>query len=477
MESEDPSIEPNATRINYTPRPQFLPFHLRSQRFACMVAHRRAGKTVSCVNELVARAIHSKKKRPRYAYIGPLLKQAKKIAWEYLKEYTQGLEAKKPSESELTVVLAHNGAEISIYGADNPDSFRGQYFDGVVLDEYGDMSPSVWGKTLLPTLADRKGWAVFIGTFKGKNHFYRVWRRSQGLDLDPEEDPEHFRKNWYSYTLRASESGILSKEELALQASEMDEEEYQQEYECNPNAAVKGTYYAKMIALLESKGQVNTARAQYDVEFPVEVFSDLGIGDSTALWFMQRRPDGYAMVNYHEADGQNLSYYYDFLHSQPYRYGRIHLPHDAKQRTLQTGRGTIELFLAHDKETPFKRFDRTDTSPLIRLCPRLDVQDGINAVRHILPSCWFAPEAIDGLEALRAYKREYNEDRGIFNDNPCHDWASHGSDAFRYFAVTAKGLKAPEPERQAVDLTPRMQLAPMFEDRERRLSTVRRRIQ
>src|SRR5947207_655670 len=190
-------------RVDYVPRKHFIPFHERSQRFACLVAHRRAGKTVASVNELVARAIYSRKKHPRYAYIGPLLKQAKKVAWEYLKDYTKGLEGKKPSESELTVRLKHNQAEISIYGADNPDAFRGQYFDGVVLDEYGDMSPSVWGKVILPTLADRKGWAVFIGTFKGKNHFYKIFRRSQGLDLRPGEDSEYFRTNWFNLLLRA----------------------------------------------------------------------------------------------------------------------------------------------------------------------------------------------------------------------------------------------------------------------------------
>ena len=136
-----------------------------------MVAHRRAGKTVACVNELIARAVYSKKKRPVYAYIGPQLKQAKKVAWEYLKEYTAGL-VDKVSESELYVRLAHNGAVINIYGADNPDSFRGQYFDGVVLDEYADMHPGVWSSVLVPALSDRKGWAVFIGTPKeiGRAH-------------------------------------------------------------------------------------------------------------------------------------------------------------------------------------------------------------------------------------------------------------------------------------------------------------------
>src|SRR5690606_19667514 len=194
-------IPEGTIRVPYEVRAPFLPFHTRRTRFAVMVAHRRAGKTVACVNELINRAIYSKKKRPRYAYIGPLLKQAKKISWEYLKEYTAGLEKKKPSESELSITSKHNGAEIGVYGADNPDSFRGQYFDGIILDEYGDMSPSVWGTNLLPTLADRRGWAAFIGTFKGRNHFYRVYRNAQGLDLRPDIDPTEYTKNWFHYLL------------------------------------------------------------------------------------------------------------------------------------------------------------------------------------------------------------------------------------------------------------------------------------
>src|SRR5690606_27508476 len=145
------------------------------------------------------------------------LKQGKKIAWEYLKEYTKGMQLKKPSESELTCILSHNRAEVSIYGADNPDAFRGQYFDGVILDEYGDMAPSVWSTVLLPTLADRPCWAVFIGTPKGKNHFYKIFRKSQGLDLSPEDEEFFVRNPWYNFVLKASMSGILSADELLLQ--------------------------------------------------------------------------------------------------------------------------------------------------------------------------------------------------------------------------------------------------------------------
>lgn len=447
-------------RIKYEPRKAFAAFHQRSTRFACMVCHRRAGKTVASINEIIGRAIYCKKKRPRYAYLAPLLKQGKKIAWEYLKEYTAGLEKKKPSESELTVVLRHNDAEISIYGADNPDAIRGQYFDGVVLDEYGDMPPSAWGKVILPTLADRRGWAVFIGTFKGKNHFYNIFRRSQGLDLKEGEDPEYYRTNWFNLLLKASESGILSAEDLAIQRAEQDEEEYRQEFECDPNAVVKGTYYAKIISQLEDKGQIY-ADISWDPDQPVDVAFDLGYTDSTAAWFWQKRPGGIAIIDYLEAHSQPLSYYFNELFTRPYNYGTIWLPHDAKARSLQTGRSTVEQFL--EQKLP------------VRIGPKLELQHGIDAVRKMLPQCYFSSKTEFGVEALRAYKRDYDDEKKIFSDSPRHDWASHGSDAFRYLCLVAKGLKVEEKEEKRIVVpSPKMQLEILFQERERRLRMMSR---
>ena len=158
--------------IDYTPRPQFTEFHARSQRFSSLVCHRRAGKTVACVNDLVAKALHTRKKNARYAYIAPFYRQAKDVAWVYLKEATEGI-ATKTRESDLRVELPNN-AWITLYGADNPDALRGLYFDGAILDEFGDCRPSLWAEVVLPTLLDRRGWAVFIGTPKGKNHFYQM---------------------------------------------------------------------------------------------------------------------------------------------------------------------------------------------------------------------------------------------------------------------------------------------------------------
>lgn len=419
--------------IKYQPRKHFVPFHSREHRFACMVAHRRAGKTVACVNEAITRALYSRRKRPRYAYIGPLLKQAKKIAWEYLKEYTVGMQGKKPSESELTVILGHNRAEISVYGADNPDSFRGQYFDGIVLDEYGDMAPSVWTKALLPTLADRQGWAVFIGTPKGKNHFYKIFRRSQGLDIFGDENEYITKQSWYNFILRASESGILPPDELLLQRSEMTEDEYLQEYECSFDAAVLGTYYASLVTFIEGRQQINES-VTYDDEFPVYAACDLGYTDSTAFWFWQERPDGLAIIDYEEAHSQALPYYFELLRNKGYRYGKIWLPHDARAKSLQTGRSTVEQFLNQE----FPAFGNQNKR-LVDIVPNLSLQHGIDAARLLLPSCHFRTGTTAvGVECLRAYRRKWDEEKRQFSDEPVHDWSSHGADAFRYLALVAK---------------------------------------
>jgi phage terminase large subunit len=469
-------VNDNVVRVPYVPRAEFMPFHQRSQRFACMVAHRRAGKTVACVNEAIHRAIYSKRKRPRYAYIGPLLKQAKKIAWEYLKEYTTGLEKKKPSESELTVVMRHNDAEISIYGADNPDGFRGQYFDGVILDEYGDMSPSLWGSVILPTLADRDGWAAFIGTFKGRNHFYRVFRNSQGLDLTAsqkemlKEDPDYFKKRWFNFLLSIDNSNILSAEAKAIQRAEMDDEQWEQEYRCNPDATVKGTYYMRMITDLMQKGQIYSSAAEWNPEQEVNVAFDLGKADSTAAWFWQPRFDGIAIIDYLQADGKELDYYFTELDERNYRYGTIWLPHDAKAKTLATRRSVIEQFL------DIKDVSGNQKYP-IRIAPKLEIKDGIAAVRKILPSCFFNPKTENGVECLRAYKRTFNEDTKAFSDTPDHDWSSHGADAFRYFALVADPAKIPDQEEKRVVVpSTKIQLEVLFQERERRIRTLRGRV-
>jgi phage terminase large subunit len=408
----DSSVEPGVVRSPYKPRSQFTKFHSRDKRFSAMVIHRRAGKTVACVNDLIAKAAYNKRERPRYAYIAPLRNQAKGIAWDYLKHYSQGLTS-KISESELYVEFKHNGARISVYGADNPDSFRGLYFDGVVFDEYGQMNPIIYTQIILPTIADRKGWIVFIGTPEGKNHFWQQYMQAQGA-------PDR----WYSYLLRASESGILSSEELAIQKLEMqDDDKYEREYECSFEAMVKGEYFSKLITELERRHQV-TDLVDYDSEFPVEAASDLGYTDSSAYWFWQTKPDGIAIIDYEEHHSEPLAFYFDLLKSKGYQYEKIWLPHDARAKSLQTGRSTVEQFL----HAGFP----------VDITPQLSRQQGIDAARQVLPLCWFNPRCMPGVEALRAYRRKFDEKRKVLSNEPIHDWSSHGADGFRYLSLVVR---------------------------------------
>jgi phage terminase large subunit len=396
-------------QLEYVPRAQFVPFHERDNRWACLVAHRRAGKTVACVNDLVTRALYTNKKDARYAYIAPFYRQAKEVAWKYLKDATKGVSV-KISESTLSVELI-NGSKIQLFGADNPDALRGLYFDGVIIDEFGDTRPSLWGSVVRPTLADRRGWAVFIGTPKGENHFYDIAKEAR---INPD---------WLFIELKASESGILPPDELAELKSQMSEEEYEREMECNFKAAVLGTYYAPLITLLEKKQQIGTV--PYDPNFPVEVAADLGFTDSSAYWFWQYRPDGIAVIDYEEAHSQALDYYFDLLKYKTYTYSTIWLPHDAKAKSLQTGRSTVEQFL--QKGFP------------VRITPSLSLQHGIDAARLVLPMCYFdSAKCESGIESLRAYRRQYDEVRKVFSDAPLHDWSSHGADAFRYLALVSK---------------------------------------
>ena len=451
--------------LDYSPREPFKAFHQRKQRWACLVCHRRAGKTVAAVNELVVRALYTEKKNARFAYIAPFRQQAKQIAWVYLKEATRDF-ATATRESDLQVQLP-NGAWITLYGSDNPDALRGIYLDGLVVDEFGDCRPNLWAEVLIPTLADREGWAVVSGTPRGMNQFHTFHELSKKDN------------RWFSLTLRASDSGLVKKEELERMRSVMSEAQYEQELECSFSAPVLGTYYAGIIEKLEKGGQISDDNPKWDPNFPVSVATDLGFTDSSAYWFWQIRPDGIAVIDHYEAQSYPLQHYLDMLDDKPYEYDTIWLPHDARAKTLQTGRSTAEQFVAHFH----------DTKTGLDIVPQLKVQHGIDAARLVLPHCHFNRTTCnDGIESLRAYRRKYNELTKSFTDKPLHDFSSDSSDAFRYMAlVTKTALKLPanevDPTKMAASRLANAQpnygtLDQLFADHEKKpaLSVVRMRI-
>lgn len=411
-----------AVDFKYKPRQAFIPFHQRTQRYALMVCHRRSGKTVSCVNELVLRGLYTKKSHARYAYVAPYRQQAKEIAWTYLKEATKDIIVGSPRESELRVKLP-NDVWITLYGADNPDALRGLYFDGIILDEFGDMKPSLMGEVILPCLADRLGWLAIIGTAKGRNQFYEYCKKAKN-------SPE-----WYYMVLRASESGIISEKELLNLREIMTDGQYDQEMECSFEAALLGTYYSEAINSLKAKNHI-LHESLYEPDQKVHVAADVGLRDSTAWWFWQPRSDGIAIIDHHEADGKHVDYYLGMLHEKAYNYHAIWLPSDAKAKTLSTRRSTVEQFQAPSTVRP-DLYSEADRLP-IRITPRLGVQHGIDAVRLILPTCYFDADKCDqGLDALRSYRRQFHEHTNSFSDTPVHDWASNSADAFRYLALVA----------------------------------------
>ncbi len=414
--------------IDYTPRDAFIEFHQRNTRFTAMCCHRRAGKTVACIGDLITRAVYTQKPKAKYAYVGPFRQQAKEIAWEYLKSMSEEVRKGAPRESDLRITLL-NGSTITIYGADNPDSLRGLYFDGMVIDEYGDCRPSLWGDVLLPTLLDRRGWAVFIGTMRGKNHFFQTLERARETG------------SWFHKVLKASESGLIGDEDLAEARAEMSEAQYAQEMECDPNAAVQGTYYANILAKMEGDGRIGDYG--YNPDEMVFVSADLGYTDSTAFWFWQLDSEGPVLIDYEEADSESLEFYFDMLKNKPYDYAEVYLPHDAKAKSLQTGRSTVEQFLGQGFNC--------------QVVPKLAVQHGIDAGRLMLPQCRINKESCyAGVEALRAYRRSFNEKTQQYSNNPHHDWSSNGSDAFRYFALVTDNKKtALEVEKEHEDLIKR----------------------
>lgn len=381
------------------------------------MAHRRAGKTVAVLQDVIKRAVEHKGKDPRFAYIGPTYTQAKDVAWSYLKEYTAAIPGVVTSESELSVTLPHNGARIRLYGSDNYDRLRGLYLDGAIIDEAGDQDPRAWPEVIRPALSDRQGWATFIGTPKGRNAFHKIYEMSRKDDT------------WFSARLPASQTGLIPQSELEDAAKQMTPEQYAAEYECSFDASIVGSYYGRDIETAVNEGRVS--RVPHDKSADVFAAWDLGIGDAMAIWVGQRVGREVHFLRYYESSGKGLDHYVDWLKALPFAVHQLILPHDAEARELQTGKSRIEFLRGRGFECV--------------VVPRHNVDDGINAVRMAFPSLWFDEEHCDGgVDLLRMYRAEFDMRNGVLKPRPLHDYSSHCADALRC-AVMGLREKAEKP--------------------------------
>ena len=397
-------------RIPYTPRKfqNYLHQRLRDYRWSVLVCHRRFGKTVCMINHLLMAALTSKVSNPRYAYIAPTFKQAKSIAWDYIKQFTHKIPGVRFNETELRVDLP-NKARITLLGSENCDGLRGIYLDGCVIDEYANVNDRLFPEIIRPALSDRKGFCIFIGTPQGmNNNFYELFQHAKGAD------------DWFYFKAKASETKVVDQDELTKAKEVMGENKFKQEFECDWIANIEGSIYGKTLAKIENQRQIT--RVPYDPSLPVNTAWDLGVSDHSAIIFFQQLGRSINIIDYHEERGQGMPHFIELVKNKEYIYKDHFAPHDIEVTDFSNGKTRREV--AYQLGIRFK------------VVPKLPLEDGIHATTMTLPRCWIDVDHCKKLiDALRHYHRKYLDKNRMFRSKPVHDWSSHACDALRYMSI------------------------------------------
>lgn len=393
---------------------------------ACVVWHRRAGKDKTLIN-LIAKKMWERK--GTYFYFMPTYAQGKKIIWngmdrdgfKFLDHIPEAVR-KRTDNQEMLIELT-NGSIFQVIGTENIDTIVGTNPIGCVFSEYSLQDPQAWD-FIRPILAENGGWAVFNFTPRGHNHGYDLFKMAESSE------------DWFAQKLTVDKTNVISKEILRKEREEIVKKDgtdalYLQEYYCSFEAPVQGAYYAHQILQADNDNRITTV--PYEPSIPVNTFWDLGVGDSTAIWFHQRVGKENRMIDYYETSGEGLNHYARVLQDKGYFYGDHWAPHDIEVTELGTGKSRLET--ANELGISF------------RVAPRLSLDDGIDAARNIFPSVWFdSKKCSRGVDALKSYHKEYDEKNKVYKSRPKHDWSSHGADAFRYFAVSTQQIEAEVPQ-------------------------------
>lgn len=389
---------------------------------AVAVWHRRAGKDSLALNWTAVAAMQHK---GVYWHMLPLQTQARKVVWDAIDRYGRRVidqvfppSIRKSANAQEMKIELINGSIWQCVGSDNYNSLVGANPVGVVFSEYSIADPAAWD-FIRPILAENDGWALFIYTPRGRNHGLKLFETAVRVP------------GWFAQKLGVSETRALPMSAIeAERAAGMDEDMIQQEFFCSFDAAVKGSYYAALLNQAELEGRVGLV--PYNPAKPVSTAWDLGIGDSTAVWFYQVNGAVVDVIDYYEASGVGLDHYVRVLRGKPYTYTNDNIfPHDIQVHELSSGKSRLELLAGLGIRG--------------RVLPRAGVDDGIAAVRLLLPRCRFdAEKCTAGLEALRQYQKEWDSTRRDFMPRPKHDWTSHAADAFRYLAMGIRDEEARE---------------------------------
>lgn len=361
-----------------------------------------------------------------YWYLLPEAEQARKAIWEAVSPHTGmkrideafPLDIRKRTLNNTMSIEFKNGSMFHVVGSNNYDSLVGSPPAGIVFSEFSLSDPACWAY-LRPILDENGGWALFNFTSRGRNHAWRMLEHARNTE------------SWYAQILPVTDTNVFSKEQVAEGKGELcslygegpGKALWLQEYFCSFDAAVLGAYYSKLMQDAENDRRIG--HVPHDPTLSVETWWDIGIGDSTAIWFIQRTGRTIQAINYIERTGLGLPEYIKELNDLGYTYSRHIAPHDFMVREFGSGKSRMET--------------AANLGYNFEIAPKIGVDDGIAAVRAILPRMYFDSKNCErGIDCLRAYSQKYDEKKRMFMNKPNHDWTSHGADAMRYGAVSAE---------------------------------------
>ena len=427
----------------WRPRPHqnaLWQYLMRGGKRAIAVWHRRAGKDEVCLHHTAVMALE---RVGNYWHTLPEYSQARKSVWTAINPHTglRRIDEAFPiamrshtNDAEMMIRLK-NGSTWQCIGSDSYNRTVGSSAAGVVFSEYALCNPSAWAY-MRPMLEENDGWAVFITTPRGRNHAFDMFKYAQA------------RAGWFSQVLAVSDTGALTEaqqddaleEYKALYGADVGRAAYEQEYECSFNAMVIGSIWGAEMAEVRAEGRILESVAALP-DRPVHRCWDLGVSDDTSIWFWQAQGSQIVLLDHVAASGVGVEWFRDEIfkrHEQHgWQHGNDHVPHDAKVKEWGSGRTRVETMSS------------LGLKPI--LVPMATVEDGVNAVRRMLPLCVFHPRCEDGgISALEQYRREWDDEKKAFRASAVHDWTSHPADAFRYLAMSYKPapprvIKVPPP--------------------------------
>jgi hypothetical protein len=384
---------------------------------AVCVWHRRAGKD-SCAINYTAKEAH--RRIGVYWHVLPTQKQARKVIWQGIDKQGRRIidqafpkELVKRSRDDEMMVEFKNGAIWQLVGGDNYDANVGSNPVGVVFSEWSITDPRAW-EYVRPILAENGGWAWFIFTPRGKNHAFEMFEMAKS------------NPDWHTSLLTVDDTRAISREALQAELDAgMPLEKFRQEFYCDFEVANHGAVYGREMEQLEKQGRIT--RVPYDARYPVETAWDIGVRDSTAIWFIQRVGKEIRFIDFHVDRNKKLPEYLSLIHSKGYSYSRHIGPHDLAREWFGGSETMLDIARNH--------------GVIFTIAPKLSVEDGIEATRTMLSRAWFdAEKCAYGIKAAKHYHREWDEENKILSKQPVHDWSSHPCDALRYFAVTPEGV-------------------------------------